>query len=116
MKLNNKGIVEASATFMYAVVMSALVIAQQYGAPILFSGGSTVGSAYFAAANVLTVYSQLPHVKHDFRVKKAKTLCEQGYRGTSCEAVSAMSDDEILSYIKDDIEVPQYQMMERLGG
>ena len=99
---NKKGIVEAGALFMYSVVMSALVIAQQYGAPILFSGGSVVGSAHFAAANALVIYSQMPHVKDKFRRDRAVEIC-QFNGGTDCvNAVTALTDEQVLAEIRDD--------------
>jgi len=69
---------------------------------------------------MLVGISQLPGIKNDFREKKAKILCEEGYRGlasTNCEmAVSSWSKSEILAYIKDDIVVQQVTMQPRLGG
>src|SRR3990167_1957285 len=114
MRSNKKGLAELSAAAFFAFVFA--IIAATPKLTFFAASNDPVRSPFLLTVSALIAYSQMPHVKHDFRVKKAQELCQQGYRGTSCEAISAMSDDEILSYIKDDIEVPQYPMMERLGG
>lgn len=81
---------------------------------------SGIASGFICVAVLLIGISQLPAVKDDFRAKKAVILCEEGYRDvevTDCSVmVEGMSKEAILAYIKDDIEVPQYVMSERLGG
>jgi hypothetical protein len=71
---------------------------------------------WWATLGVNVVISQLPKVKDNFRAKKAQALCEQGYKGVTCTAVSTMNKEEILAYIKDDLTTPQPVMRERLGG
>ena len=100
--MNKKGIVESGAVFMYSVFVSALIIAQQAGAPILFSGGNPSGSAFLAAANVLTVYSQMPHVKEKFRKGRAVEICEFNGGGDCDSVVAALNDEQVLEMIRDD--------------
>lgn len=86
----------------------------------LFGFLGTTASVFMIIALAAVGVSQLPEVKNDFRAKKAVQLCEENYRNINspdCQAeVSAMTEDQILTYIKDDIEVPQPVMRERLGG
>ena len=63
--------------------------------------GFTLG--FMLVTGLMIAFSQLPFVKNDFRAKKAQKLCQQGYRGISCEQVDGMDKAEILAYIKDDI-------------
>ena len=79
-------------------------------------GWMTVEVVFLVLMTSMSIYSLLPGTREDFQVKKANTLCAQGYKGVPCSEVSIMTKEQILAYIKDDIVVPQYVMSERLGG
>ncbi len=86
----------------------------------ILEGLTALQIGFISVCAILIGISQLPPVKTDFRAKKAVILCEEGYRGvdvTDCAAwVEGKSEEAILVFIKDDIEVPQPVMRPKLGG
>ena len=72
--------------------------------------------AWLSVAFIMSAISFSPSVRASFQNKKANIMCEQGYKNVSCQEIQGMSKAEILSYIKDDIEVLQFVMRPRLGG
>lgn len=107
----NKGIAESGV--LAALVM---IIATVGSTGLLFGGGNLAGTGVITTVTALTAYSQMPHVKMDFRARKANEMC--GY-----DCASEMTDDEILDYIRDDdFGIPnRVALMEanpewRLGG
>jgi len=111
MKKNKKGIAELGVLVVQAMAIVAMAVGNT---GVFSSDPATLG--FTCGVQGLVAYSQMPHVKKDFRLRKAQTLCEEGYKGVSCSAVDSMTEDEILAYIKDDITTPQPVMRERLGG
>ena len=90
------------------------VIANVASTGVLFGGGHLAGSGFFSVASMLTAYSQMPHVKYDFRVKKAISMCQEGWRTQKgmlirfhewdCKIfVESLNDRQVLAFIKDDI-------------
>ena len=95
MKLNKRGITELGIVYFLVAAMGTVAGS---GAVRLFSGGpDAVSSGVIVAAQLLTLHSQLPSVKRDFREKKA--VEEFGYSGVH---VKTMSDESLLAAIRDD--------------
>ncbi len=95
-----KGIVEQGLVIALAIAVGSVVSMTKF----YFTGGpgDTASSAALTAATALTVYSQMPHVKDNFRRKKAVGMCEDE-GGIHCqEMVDGMVDEDVLAYIKDD--------------
>lgn len=84
------------------VVTMAMVLAAAGVSGAIYAGGSLATSGILTGGAVLTAYSQMPHVKRDFRLKKAIGMCVKESR-TNCDSINAWSDEDILNYIKDDM-------------
>lgn len=120
---SKKGIAETSALFFYTIVLSAIAsIGSLTGQTVMFGGGTPVPGAFLSASNALIIYSNMPHVKRDFREKKA--MEEYGYSKTD---VKNMTDDQLLLAVKDtcsscatsgrsDQAFQSVGMLPRLGG
>jgi len=99
--MNKKGLAEGGLTFILVAILSTI------GATgTLFSGGpgSTAGSAVVSASALLTAYSQMPHVKRDFRERKVIEVCMEENRvlGYDCEVeIPRWSDHDLLVVLLD---------------
>ncbi len=87
-----KGIAELGVLFMTILIAGTIA-----GKGLIFSGGNPAGSATFAAVEALTAYSQMPHVKRDFRERKA---IEEF--GISPIHAKSLSNNDLLALIRDD--------------
>lgn len=96
-----RGIAESGVLFMLVTIVGTLA-----AKGILYSGGSLVSSNVIAVSSVLTAYSQMPHVKDNFRRTKAVKMCEEEGEEQCAEMVESWSDEDVLDYIRDD-EVPE---------
>lgn len=118
MNIKDKRGVTGLTLILAATVVSIASVGGLYGGG---GPGAIIGSTVFlGSAGGAILATELENSVTPFRKKKAVALCKEGYRGftvSNCaEEVSKWDNDEILAYIKDDIEVPQYPMRERLGG
>ncbi len=111
--MKKKGIAE---TGVLAILVAIVGTIGSTG--FLFSGGNVAGSGVITTATALTAYSQMPHVKRDFREKKAVREF-----GVTLEQAKSLSDDDLLTLIRDDApgELNRVAYMEanpewRLGG
>jgi hypothetical protein len=111
-----KGIAELGVLVVQALVIAAMAVGN---AGVFSSDPTSLG--FNCAVQGLTAYSQMPHVKRDFRERKA--VNEFGV--TEAEA-QAMSDSELLDAIRDNAPgqethvdkwtVANSGMRPRLGG
>lgn len=89
--MNRKGIVESGVMVILAMILG---VATSAGA--LYGGGGVFTSNFITGSSVLTAYSQMPHVKRDFREKKAVREF-----GITQEKAESLSDDALLDLIRD---------------
>mgnify|MGYP006407920073 CR=1 FL=1 len=96
--MNKKGLIESG------VIVTLVGILSTVGAVgVLYGPGNVISSGFVSVASVMTAYSQMPHVKRDFRENKALGYCKVTNNDNFCnEYVGQMNDDELLSYIRDD--------------
>ena len=87
---------EDGATIMFVTVLGAL--AGMIPSNIVFGGGEPASSAFIMAVTTLTAYSQLPHVRRNFRENKA--IEEFGITELTAKS---MSDEDLLDVIRDDV-------------
>lgn len=96
--MKKKGIAEMGVLYMLVTIVSTLV-----STGVLFGGGNLAGSGVITTSSVLVAYSQMPHVKRDFREKKAVREFD-----VDMDVAKAMSDAELLELIRDDKVTPEY--------
>lgn len=111
--MNKKGLIEGGVILSQIMILvSMAVVAGSRGTDVFFGGGNPAGAGFFTAAHALTAYSQMPHVKRDFREKRA---VEMGF--TEADA-KALSDENLLAAIRDDGHTDFYKVIEheKSGG
>src|SRR3990167_546189 len=100
MRSNKKGLAELSAAAFFAFVFA--IIAATPKLTFFAASNDPVRSPFLLTVSALTAYSQMPHVKHDFRVKKAVKMCEATGNVDCKVMVDSWSDEDVLNYIRDD--------------